>query len=140
MRLWLVCALVAIVLGAGMEIKARLFNLWRYASPVSPVLNVVLMFGAVQGALVAGLVGGRLPLVSIGPVIFMIGALIGVAYEGLNSFRLHSWSWPEGTLLDALGLKRPLDKAAAVGVGWGAIPLLCALIVRLPALSERIIG
>lgn len=134
------CALVAMVLGAGMELKARLFNFWRYASPASPVLNVVLMFGAVQGAGVAGVVGGRLPLVSIGPVIFMIGALIGVAYEGLNSFRLHSWSWPEGTLLDAIGLRRPLDKAAAVGVGWGAIPVLSALIVRLPALSQGIVG
>ena len=91
--------LVAAGFGIVTEIVARLFRFWLYRNAVSPILNIVGMFGVVQGVCIAGLIGRGQPLLSIAPVLFMTGATIGIAYEGLNEFALHGWTWPEGRLL-----------------------------------------
>ena len=123
--------LIAAGLGALCETMARVLRLWVYRSVTGPVLNVILMFGLVHGVLIAGAVGGGRPMVVIAPVLFMIGAVTGLVYEGLNEARLHVWTWPDRPLI---GVKSPLDKAAAVGVAWGFTPILVALLARLPLL------
>lgn len=120
--------LVALAIGALSELVARILRLWTYRSPGSPVLNILLVFGLIQGLGVAWTVGAGQPPVAIAPVLFMIGALLGLAYEGLNEFALHSWAWPETPLL---GLRRSIDKAAAVGVAWGAVPVSVQIVARL---------
>ncbi len=124
--------LIAAVLGGASEIIARALRLWIYRNAALPVLNVLLMFGMVQGVSVAWLIGGHQPLIGVAPVLFMTGALIGVVYEGLNEFRLRAWSWPDASLL---GLTRSIDKAAAVGAAWGLVPVVTAAIARLPVFS-----
>lgn len=126
------CAGAAMLLGAGTEAIAAALGLWRYRSPILPVANMILMFGLVQGGLIAGgLLGGvsvAHTFAAIAPVMFMAGALVGLAYEGANSFALKAWTWSERPLA---GLRRPIDKAAAVGVAWGLVPVTAAIIARL---------
>jgi len=124
--------LIALALGVVSETIARALRFWIYRSAALAVLNVLLMFGLVQGLGVAWLIGGHRALVSIAPVLFMTGALIGVVYEGLNEFRLRAWSWPDASLL---GLTRSIDKAAAVGAAWGLVPVVTAAIARLSAFA-----
>ncbi len=122
------CIGVAIIQGVAAEALAAALGLWRYRQPVLAVANIVLMFGVVQGGLIAGGLSGGInaahALGAVTPVMFMAGALVGLGYEGLNSFALDAWTWSERPLL---GLKRPIDKAAAVGVLWGLVPVTAAL-------------
>ena len=128
---------IGLALGVGTELVARLLSLWTYRSPALPVLNVVVMFGLVQGVAVAGLIGGARPLVSMAPVLFMAGALIGLAYEGYNHFSLRAWTWPTTPLL---GVSRAIDKTALVGVAWGAVPVLIAALAGLPVIARSFVG
>jgi len=126
--------LIAIALGVASELVARVLRIWVYRNVASPILNVLLMFGVVQGVGVGWLIGAHLPVISMAPVLLMTGAVIGITYEGLNEFRLHSWSWPETSLF---GLTRPIDKVALVGVAWGFVPVITQAIAHLPALTGR---
>lgn len=119
--------MVAALCGVLVETAAGLLRLWKYKSVFGPVLNIVVMFGLVQGTCVAGLVGyGQVPA-SIAPVLFMTGAVIGIFYEGLNEYAVHAWSWPDMPLF---GLTASRDKAAAIGVAWGAVPALVNVVAH----------
>ena len=126
------CIGAAIIQGVATETLAAVFGLWRYRNPGLAVANVALMFGCIQGGLVAGGLSGGITtahaFASVAPVMFMAGALVGLGYEGLNSFVLNAWTWSEQPLA---GLKRPIDKAAAVGVLWGLVPVTAALAASL---------
>ena len=111
--------------GVAIEIAAAVLGLWRYRHPVLPVLNVLIMFGLVHGVLLAGLVGAQRPLSAMAPVLFMLGALVGLGYEAANHFSLKSWTFGERPLL---GVGRDLDKAVLVGVAWGATPVMVKLV------------
>jgi hypothetical protein len=121
------CLVISLALGSLCEVVSSRLRLWRYASQAALLVNVVVMFGLVQGALVAGLVGGTRPLAEILPLLFMLGAVIGLIYEGLNEFVVHGWTWSDAPLL---GLTRSSDKAAAVGVLWGLAPVTAAILSR----------
>jgi len=103
------CLLISLVLGGACELVSSRLRLWSYASPATLVANVILMFGTVQGGL------------------FMLGAVVGLIYEGLNEFVVHGWTWSEAPLL---GLSRSSDKAAVVGVLWGLAPVTVAILSR----------
>lgn len=120
------------VIGALAEAGARLLNLWRYRSIAWPLLNVPLMFGLVQGLLVGWVIGGRQDIGAIAPVLFMVGAVAGILLEGLNAYWWRAWSWSDKPLL---GIKRPIDKAAFVGVAWGLAPILTVVVARLAVIK-----
>ena len=126
----IITLLTALAIGGVSELGAFVFRFWRYRHPALPVINVVISFGVIQGLGVGWAIGRGQDLSAIAPVLFMIGALIGVVYEGLNTFALRLWSWPDGNLL---GVVRPLDKAALIGVSWGLVPLATAVLSRLLA-------
>jgi hypothetical protein len=121
------CLVIATALGAACELVSSRLRLWRYASRATLVANVVVMFGLVQGGLIAGLVGGTWPLAEILPLLFMLGAVVGLIWEGLNEFVVHGWTWSAAPLL---GLTRSRDKAATVGVLWGLAPVMVAILSR----------
>jgi hypothetical protein len=121
------CLLTSIALGAVCEVISGRLNIWTYRSGATLVANVCLMFGVVQGWLIAGLVGRGWPLTDILPLLFMLGAVVGLIYEGLNEFVVHGWSWSDAPLL---GLTRSRDKAAVVGVLWGLAPVTVAILSR----------
>ncbi len=110
------------------EGAARLLNLWRYRSPLFAVVNILVMFGLIEGYGVGWVIGGRHAMGGIFPVLFMVGAVIGILVEGLNEFWLHAWSWADRPLL---GIVRSIDKAAFVGFTWGFAPLAVVLLARL---------
>jgi hypothetical protein len=119
------CLVISLALGAACELVANRLRLWSYASRATLAGNVILMFGVLQGGLIAGLVGGTWPLADITPLLFMLGAVIGLIYEGLNEFVVHGWTWSDAPLL---GLARSRDKAAVVGVLWGLAPVTVAIL------------
>jgi hypothetical protein len=123
----LACFLAALALGAGVEAIARLLRLWTYRSPALLGLNVVVVFGLLQGYGVGWIVGGRHALGGVFPVLFMVGAVLGILIEGLNEFWLHAWTWSSRPLL---GIVRSIDKAAFAGFTWGFAPLLTVLLAR----------
>jgi hypothetical protein len=126
------CVLISIALGAVCELASGRLHIWSYRNRAALVANVLAMFGVVQGLVIAGLVGGTWPLAEIAPLLFMLGAVVGLIYEGLNEFVVHGWSWSEAPLL---GLTRSRDKAAVVGVVWGLAPVTVAILARTPLLS-----
>jgi len=130
-RLWMDFARVfSVSVGAGLivEVVAGALGLWRYRNWVLPVLNVVVMFGLFQGIMLAGLVGGQRPILTIAPVMFMLGAVTGLVYEAANHFSLRAWKFGARPLL---GVARDLDKAALIGVAWGATPIVIRLLLEL---------
>jgi hypothetical protein len=128
----LACFLAALAIGVVVEAIARLFRLWTYRSPTLLVVNVLVVFGLLQGYGVAWIVGGRHALGGVFPVLFMVGAVLGILIEGLNQFWLHAWSWSDRPLL---GIARPIDKAAFTGFAWGFAPLLTVLLARFATTS-----
>ncbi len=134
MDLPLSCFIAALALGVCVEGLARMFRLWSYRSPSFRLANIVVMFGLIEGFGVGWLVGGREALRGVFPVLFMVGAVLGILAEGLNQYWLHAWSWSNRPLL---GISRSIDKAAFVGVSWGFAPLLTVLMARLLVAASR---
>jgi hypothetical protein len=122
------CLVAALALGVVVEAIARLLRLWTYRSPLLLAANVLVVFGLVQGYGVGWLIGGRHALGGVFPVLFMVGAVLGILVEGLNEFWLHAWTWSSRPLL---GIVRTIDKSAFVGFTWGFAPLLTVLLARL---------
>jgi len=120
--------LIGMTVGVITEVCARLLKLWVYRQPQTPVLNVIVIFGLVMGA-IAMLVpdhGLWLP--------FVLGAAVGLAYEVANLTALKWWDFPDARL----GFIR--GHAAIVVVmtlGWGAVPLITAKVhAALPRLAH----
>ena len=126
------CLWISIALGAVCELISGRLRIWTYGNRATLAANVIVMFGLVQGLAIAGLVGGTWPLTDILPLLFMLGAVVGLIYEGLNEFVVHGWSWSEAPML---GLTRSRDKAAVVGVLWGLAPVTVAILARTPLLA-----
>jgi len=124
------CFVTALAIGACTEAGARVLGLWRYRSPAFLFVNVVVIFGLLQGFGVGWIVGGRNATRGVFPVLFMVGAVLGVLTEGLNEFWLHAWAWSDRPLL---GIRRSVDKSAAVGVALGFVPLATVVLARLIA-------
>ncbi len=130
LNLPLACFVSALAVGVCTEAFARLLGLWRYRSPLFLLVNIVVVFGLLQGFCVGWVVGGRNATRGVFPVVFMVGAVLGILTEGLNEFWLHAWSWSERPLL---GVRRSVDKSAVIGVAWGFVPLITVVMARLIA-------
>lgn len=124
MNAWLGMIGIGIALGVVTEALARLLRLWVYQDWLTPVLNVLLMFGLAFGTLSWILVGH--------PVLAAFaGAGVGIAYEYANHVVLRLWHFPNDRLLFLHGAP-----ALVIGVGlaWGAIP---PVIIHLADRLER---
>jgi hypothetical protein len=117
-----------LALGVVIEAGARAAGLWRYRSLAFALLNIIVAFGIVQGLLIGWVIGGRLAMVQIAPVLFMVGAVVGLLFEGLNRYWWRAWSWSDRPLF---GIERAIDKAAFIGVAWGFVPILAVVAARL---------
>ena len=120
--------LAALLIGLISEQAARAMRLWSYRKRFYPIVNVIVAFGLVQGLGVAWTIGGRQDVGKIAPVLFMVGAVVGIAMEGANEYWLDAWSW---TRRPILGISRPIDKAAFIGVMWGFAPVITVAIAHL---------
>jgi hypothetical protein len=126
----LACFVAAIGLGLVVETTAGLLRLWTYRTPLLILANIVLAFGLIQGFGVGWVIGGRGALRGVFPVLFMVGALVGLLFEGLNLYWLHAWTFSDRPLL---GIRRPIDKAAFLGVAWGFAPLSTVFLAKILA-------
>jgi hypothetical protein len=105
----------AVAVGILTEAFARIFRLWLYRKPSYPVLNVLLMFGAVMGGL-------SLAVPALGFLwVFLVAAGIGYGYEQLNFSSLDWWYFPEDRFLVFRGRQAC---ALSVGALWGLVPLV----------------
>lgn len=125
--------IAGVALGVIMEAGARALGLWRYRSWTWLAVNILIAFGLMQGLLVGWVIGGRLQLVSVAPVLFMTGAVVGVLLEGLNAYWWRAWTWSDKPML---GIARPIDKAAFFGVAWGFAPVLTVMIARVAVVGR----
>jgi hypothetical protein len=122
------CLVAALGIGLLVEAIAGAFKVWTYRSPLFLLVNIVVVFGLVQGYGVGWIIGGHGALRGVFPVLFMVGAVLGILIEGLNQYWLHAWSWSDRPLF---GISRAIDKSAFVGVAWGFTPLFTVLLARL---------
>ncbi len=120
--------LAALLIGLVCEQAASAMRLWTYRKRVYSVINVGVAFGLIQGLGVAWTIGGRQQIGQIAPVLFMVGAVVGIAMEGANEYWLGAWSW---TPKPIIGITRPIDKAAFIGVMWGFAPVVTVVIAHL---------
>jgi len=104
------------------------FGIWKYRSRTFLVLNVLITFGLVEGLGIGWVIGGRQVFTGIAPVLFMVGAVIGILVEGLNDYWWRGWSWSDRPLL---GIERAIDKSAFIGVAWGFVPVFSVALARL---------
>ena len=122
------CFVAAVGIGLFVEAIARAFKVWTYRSPLFVLINVLVVFGLIQGWGVGWVIGGHRALRGVFPVLFMVGAVLGILTEGLNQYWLHAWTWSDRPLF---GISRAIDKSAVVGVAWGFAPLFTVLLARL---------
>ena len=106
---------IGVAVGAVAETGALLLDLWRYRNPLFRVLNVLVVFGVVMGA-----VATLTPTLGVAAV-FGIAVAIGLAYEAANLAWLDWWRFPD----DRLGpIRGDAACATAIAVAWGATPLV----------------
>lgn len=120
--------LAALLIGLVSEQAARSMRLWTYRKPYYRALNIVVAFGLLQGLGVAWTIGGKQEIGRIAPVLFMVGAVVGIAMEGANEYWADAWTWSRKPLI---GITRPIDKGAFVGVMWGFAPVVTVVIAHL---------
>ncbi len=128
------CFIAALVIGAFAEGGAWLLGLWTYRSARLRMVNILVVFGLIQGFGVGWIIGGRHAMGGVFPVLFMVGAVLGLLVEGLNEYWLRAWSWSPRPLL---GIARSIDKAAFVGVAWGFAPLATVILAKLIMTTSR---
>ena len=128
MELPTACFIAALGIGVCVEAVAHLFKFWTYRSPLFLAINILAVFGLLQGFGVGWIIGGRHALGGVFPVLFMVGAVLGILVEGLNQYWLHAWTWSKRPLF---GISRTIDKSAVVGVAWGFAPLATVVLARL---------
>ena len=111
----------AVAIGVVTELAARRGRLWVYRRPLYPVLNVLVVFGAVMGAIAT--LGARLGVVAV----FGIGVAIGLAWELANVAVLDWWFFPG----DRLGVVRGRTACAlAIAITWGLVPVMVFALTR----------
>lgn len=106
-------ALAAMFVGMVAEALARLSNAWRYRRRGFVVVNLLVMYGVIQGSLAAS-VSRRGILVAAG-----LGAMAGLLYEIINLRWLHWWSFPGQRMVVVRG---HLAILAVLTVLWGLVP------------------
>jgi hypothetical protein len=112
---YLLAFITTLFIGLFCELTARLGKLWIYRKSIYPVLNILLMFGIVMGALSL-----LIPRTGLLPV-FIIAIAIGYAYEKINFSHLHWWDFPGDKFLFFSGQEAC---ARSVAILWGITPLL----------------
>lgn len=116
--------LLGMAIGVVAEIIAYGANWWKYHKTVSPLINILVMFGLVMGG-----ISLLQPTLGIGGV-FLLALVIGYAYEWANFVVLNWWVFPDERFLVFRGRQ---GCAASVAVVWGMVPLIVAqLAARLP--------
>ncbi|GBD25196.1 hypothetical protein HRbin30_00511 [bacterium HR30] len=111
------CVVLGIALGALVEGGAWLFRLWEFRRPALRLVVILVMYGAIMGALAAYTQRARWLQG------FSIAALIGLAAELWNLQFGHWWRFPDGRD------DRSPARAAMVAVLallWGIVPLAIA--------------
>ena len=111
------CMLIGMAIGVATEVSARQLSLWVYRQPVTPVVNVIVVFGLVMGG-----VASAVPAVGFFPA-FVIAFVIGLAYEIANLTVFDWWYFPGERLAFIRGHFAIVTVVAAL---WGAVPLVAA--------------
>lgn len=103
-----------ILVGIAAELAAYTARLWRYRTPVFPLVNICLMFGLCMAS-----VSLLVPMVGM-IATFVVGFVIGYFYEWANFLWLGWWHFPNDKFLFFKGKN---GCAFGVALGWGTVPL-----------------
>jgi len=125
--------LAALTIGVFVEGVAMIFGFWTYKPRAFALITILAGFGLVEGLGVGWVIGGHQAFGSIAPVLFMVGAVVGILFEGLNDYWWHAWTWPDRPFL---GIERAIDKAAFIGFAWGFVPVITVALARLVVMGD----
>jgi hypothetical protein len=121
--------LIGMTVGVITEACAWFLKLWVYRQPQTPVLNIIVVYGLVMGAIAA-----LVPRSGVVPCAVMGGA-VGLAYEATNLAFLKWWDFPGERLGFIRGHAAIL---VLLTVGWGVVPLMTAGVVAALPRSVRV--
>jgi|SRR5215471_13938977 len=110
--------LACMILGVVTEALSQWQKLWIYQYSWWPIVSVLVVFGLLFGWL-STMVADYSPFLR-----FVLGAVVGVAYEGANLWLLHIWHFPNQRLLF---LRGRVALALGAGIPWGIAPLVTPL-------------
>ncbi|HVO23550.1 MAG TPA: hypothetical protein VMW56_07980 [Candidatus Margulisiibacteriota bacterium] len=120
------------LIGTATELVARTLRLWIYRQRHTPVLNVVIVFGLIMGALASRIRPLGLPLV-VG-----IAVGVGLVYEIGNLRVLKWWDFPDERLAFIRGHAAIVVVLALL---WGAVPVMIVGVQAvIPRVSETVLG
>src|SRR5438094_457328 len=104
--------LIGMVFGLLTEVGARVFNLWVYRHPQTPLLNVIVVSGLVMGSIAALVPRYGMPLA------FAAAFAVGLAYEVANLAFLRWWDFPG----ERMGFIRGHAAIVVIAsIGWGLV-------------------
>lgn len=126
------CVVIGMLIGTATELVARTLRLWIYRQRHTPVLNVVIVFGLIMGALASRIRPLGLPLV-VG-----IAVGVGLVYEIGNLRVLKWWDFPDERLAFIRGHAAIVVVLALL---WGAVPVMIVGVQAvIPRVSETVLG
>ncbi len=126
------CVVIGMLIGVATEVVARTFRLWVYHQRHTPVLNVLIVFGLIMGALASRMRPLGLPLVT------GIAVGVGLAYEIANLRVLKWWYFPNDRLAVIRGHATIVVVLALL---WGAVPgMIVAVQKAIPRVSQAVLG
>ncbi len=107
--------LIGVAVGVAAEFVARVFKLWIYRQPQTPIINVLAMFGLIMGG-----IAGAVPRIGLLPA-FGVAFAVGLVYEVANLQWLDWWYFPEEHLAFVHGHTAIV---LVLSLLWGAVPVM----------------
>jgi hypothetical protein len=126
------CVVIGMLIGVATELAARTFRLWIYHQRHTPVLNVLIVFGIIMGALASRMRPLGLPLVT------GVAVGVGLAYEIANLRVLKWWYFPNERLAFIRGHAAIVVVLALL---WGTVPVMIVAVQKvIPRVSQTVLG
>jgi hypothetical protein len=111
------CIVIGMLIGVIAEIIARVLRLWLFRHPLLALLNVLVVYGLIMGALASRI----RPLGAL--LTFAIAAAVGLAYELANLQFLRFWRFPDERDDGSAGRAAMV---LVISLLWGLVPLITA--------------
>lgn len=112
--------LMGMAIGIVAEIAANKLHFWRYKSPSMPLINIIFMFGCIEGSIAY--------FASTALIQFVIAATLGTLYEIANLKSLHWWVFPDNKMGPIKGI---IPIFVVLAVAWGSVPIIITYVMGL---------
>ena len=101
-----------VLIGILAELAANKLKLWLYRAAWMPVINILIMFGLIEGAIAFSI---QTPLMK-----FIVAATAGTLYDIANFKVLHWWQFPDNKMGP---IKGEFLICVVLACAWGVVPI-----------------